>query len=120
MLFDIIEVKCGYCGSNQKLSQKSYRRNLRENKLRCRKCYNDDEYKKSQQTKSNNYWVSKKKPKTPNHVMHKKTLWDHASKMKLSEAEYAIQFGFIKIAGKEKFKYHFRRKISVNHESRGI
>jgi hypothetical protein len=33
--------------------------------------------------------------------------------MKLSEVEYATKFGFTKINGKEKFKYHFRRSMKA-------
>jgi very-short-patch-repair endonuclease/GNAT superfamily N-acetyltransferase len=38
-------------------------------------------------------------------VNHKKTLWNHAKKMGLSEADYAAKYGFTKVCGKEKYKY---------------
>jgi len=46
-------------------------------------------------------------------VMHKKTLWNHAKKMKMSESKYAIQNGFIKVWGKEKFKFIKRLKFGA-------
>ena len=59
----IISVKCELCGFVRNLTEKSYKRNLRENKLKCRNCYNDEEYKKSQSIKSNNFWIGKRKIK---------------------------------------------------------
>ena len=38
-------------------------------------------------------------------VMHKKTLWNHAKKMCISEFEYAEKYEFIKVWGHEKHKY---------------
>jgi len=38
-------------------------------------------------------------------IMHKKTLWDHAKKMKILENDYAKQYNFIKIITGEKYKY---------------
>jgi len=48
-----------------------------------------------------NYWYVDK----DGWVMHKKTLWNHSRKMKLTEAGYAEAYGFTKIWGKEKYKY---------------
>jgi hypothetical protein len=42
-------------------------------------------------------------------VMHKRTLWSHSKRMRISEAEYAEKNGFIKVWGKEKYK--FTRKL---------
>ena len=39
--------------------------------------------------------------------MHKRTLWSHSSKMKMSEKEYATKFGFEAVFGGEKFRYLF-------------
>ena len=39
------------------------------------------------------------------YVMHKKTLWDHATKMQLSETEYAEKYGYTKILGKPKHRF---------------
>jgi hypothetical protein len=38
-------------------------------------------------------------------AMHKKTLWNHARSLKLSEPEYAAKNGFTKVWGKEKYKF---------------
>lgn len=37
--------------------------------------------------------------------MHKKTLWDHAKKMGMSEKEFAEKYKYTKIYGKEKLKF---------------
>lgn len=42
-------------------------------------------------------------------VIHKKTLWDKASKLRKTEAEYAAEHGYIKVKGKEKTKFILRR-----------
>ena len=42
------------------------------------------------------------------YIMHKKTLWDHAMKMSMTENEFARKFGYIKTLGKEKLKYVYR------------
>ena len=39
------------------------------------------------------------------HTMHKKTLWDHAKKMLMTENEYATKYGYIKVPGKQKRKF---------------
>jgi hypothetical protein len=44
-------------------------------------------------------------------IMHKKTLWDHAKKMKSSESEYAKQHGFGKVVTGEKYKYTFQIRL---------
>jgi len=38
-------------------------------------------------------------------VMHKKTLYNHAKKMKMTEKEFAEEKGYIKIYGKEKLRF---------------
>jgi transposase len=43
-------------------------------------------------------------------VMHKKTLWNHAKKMSMTESEYASKYGYSKVWGKEKYK--FVKKLS--------
>lgn len=47
------------------------------------------------------YWYVDK----DGYVMHKKTLWDHAKKMSITENEYAEKYNYTKIAGKEKIRY---------------
>jgi hypothetical protein len=42
---------------------------------------------------------------TNGYVMHKKTLWNHATQMKMSENEFANKYGYIKVIGKEKIRY---------------
>lgn len=37
--------------------------------------------------------------------MHKKTLWHHASPLRLTELEYSTQNGYTKVWGKEKYKF---------------
>lgn len=41
--------------------------------------------------------------------IHKKTLWNHARHMKKTESEYAEEFGYIKVIGKEKTKFILKR-----------
>lgn len=41
-------------------------------------------------------------------VMHKKTLWDHAKKMSMSESEYASQYGYKRINGGRKFRFIYK------------
>lgn len=38
-------------------------------------------------------------------VMHKKTLYDHAIKMGMKEADFASQHGYNKVFGKEKLRF---------------
>lgn len=38
-------------------------------------------------------------------VIHKKTLWNHASKMSIKESDYASKNGYTQVWGKEKYKY---------------
>jgi hypothetical protein len=46
-------------------------------------------------------------------TMHKKTLWDHAQKLKKSEANYADEIGAVKSFGKKKHKFVcFRKQTS--------
>lgn len=50
------------------------------------------------------YWyVDKDK-----YVCHKKTLWDRAKSMKMSEDEYAIKYGYYKVIGKEKSRFIYK------------
>lgn len=42
-------------------------------------------------------------------VIHKKTLYDHASRNSKSESEYASSFGYVKVHGKSKAKFCLRR-----------
>jgi len=56
-------VECPICGNLSNITKKSYKRNLREHRVRCRSCYNDDEYKELQKIKSNNFWQPRKKLK---------------------------------------------------------
>jgi len=47
------------------------------------------------------YWYVDK----DGYVMHKKTLWDHAMSLKLSEKVFAEKYGYTKINGKEKLRF---------------
>ena len=40
-------------------------------------------------------------------VMHKRTLWSHSSKLRISESDYATQFGYEKRFGKSKHRFIF-------------
>jgi hypothetical protein len=42
-------------------------------------------------------------------VMHKKTLYNSAKKIRMAESEYARLHGYSKVFGKEKFRYVFKR-----------
>jgi len=42
-------------------------------------------------------------------VVHKKTLYDHASRNSRSESDYAESFGYVKVFGKSKVKFCFYR-----------
>jgi len=42
-------------------------------------------------------------------MVHKKTLWNHASRMSMSESEYASANGYVKVYGKKKTKFFFPR-----------
>jgi hypothetical protein len=44
-------------------------------------------------------------------VVHKKTLYDHASRNGSKEADYALEFGYVKAWGKSKTKFRFDRLI---------
>jgi hypothetical protein len=44
-------------------------------------------------------------------VIHKKTLYGHASRHGSTESEYASEHGYVKIFGKEKKKFCFRRPV---------
>ena len=50
------------------------------------------------------YWYQDKH----GYIMHKKTLWDHASKMGIKEKEYSEQHGFIQVWGKEKNRFIYK------------
>jgi len=39
------------------------------------------------------------------YMCHKKTLWNKASKMCMTESEYCAKYGFVKIRGEKKFRY---------------
>lgn len=44
-------------------------------------------------------------------MMHKKTLYNHAIKMGMKEADYALKHRYSKVYGKEKHKYQYRRAL---------
>ena len=46
-------------------------------------------------------------------VMHKKTLWNRASNLKISESEFAAKYGYNKVHGMHKYKY----AICIDKES---
>jgi very-short-patch-repair endonuclease len=50
---------------------------------------------------SPSYWYIDK----DGYVMHKKTLWDNAKKMSMTENEYSCKYCYKKISGKEKIRY---------------
>jgi len=41
------------------------------------------------------------------YICHKKTLWNHAKKMSMTESEYCEKYNYVKVWGKEKFRYVF-------------
>lgn len=47
-------------------------------------------------------------------MMHKKTLWDHAMRMKKSERNYAIENGYKKVLTTEKLKFVFKIRVTRN------
>ena len=47
-------------------------------------------------------------------IMHKKTLYGHARSMKKTEREYAKEFGYTRIYGKEKIKFIYPKLISAS------
>ena len=47
------------------------------------------------------YWYTA----TDGFVMHKKTLWNHANSLKMSEKEFAEKYGYTKVYGYEKYKF---------------
>ena len=49
------------------------------------------------------YWYIDK----DKYVCHKKTLWNHAKKMSMSESEYCVKHGYSKILGNKKFRFIF-------------
>jgi GNAT superfamily N-acetyltransferase len=42
-------------------------------------------------------------------VMHKKTLYEHAKRMQMCEAEFAKKYGYMKVHGREKLRFIFDR-----------
>lgn len=56
------------------------------------------------------YWYVDKE----GYVMHKKTLYNHARKMKIKESTYAIQNGYNRIWGKKKLRYIKYLRIHEN------
>lgn len=42
------------------------------------------------------------------YVMHKRTLYSHAVSLKLKEAEFVSKYNYIKVYGKEKYRYIYR------------
>jgi hypothetical protein len=40
---------------------------------------------------------------------HKKTIWDKAAKMKMTESDYAAKHNLLKVMGGEKIRWVFRR-----------
>lgn len=42
-------------------------------------------------------------------VMHKKTLYDHAKKMSMTEVDFAAKHGYKRVYGTEKFRFIFKR-----------
>ena len=52
---------------------------------------------------ASDYWYKD----SDGYVCHKKTLWNHAKKMSMTESQYCEKYGFTKILGKEKYRYVF-------------
>jgi len=44
------------------------------------------------------------------HVMHKKTLYNHAVSLKMTEREFSILYGYKKVMGKRKHRYLYYLK----------
>ena len=49
------------------------------------------------------YWYADNR----GYICHKKTLWNHAKKMSMTESVYCEKFGYVKVWGKGKFRYVF-------------
>jgi hypothetical protein len=47
------------------------------------------------------YWYSD----NLGYVCHKKTLWNHAKKMQMTESEYCRRFNYIKVWGNKKHRF---------------
>jgi hypothetical protein len=41
------------------------------------------------------------------YICHKRTLWNHAKKMSMTESEYCEKYNYVKVWGKEKFRFVF-------------
>ncbi len=50
-------------------------------------------------------------------MMHKKTLYGHARRMKMKENEYAAQHGYMRVMGKEKTKFRLDRRVECKSSS---
>jgi len=66
--------------------------------------YLADNWDKVSVTKPDYFYINK-----DGWVKHKKTLWNHAKKMKMSEKQYSSQYKYTKVNTKEKYK--FIRKV---------
>lgn len=51
------------------------------------------------------------------YVMHKRTLWGHASKMSMTECEFAAKYGYTKKFGKEKYRYIYKKRGAESRPS---
>jgi hypothetical protein len=55
---------------------------------------------------SPDYWYADDK----GYICHKKTLWNHAKKMSMTESEYCNKFSYVKVFGEKKFRYVYKMK----------
>jgi hypothetical protein len=49
------------------------------------------------------YWYADDK----GYICHKKTLWNHAKKMSMTESEYCNKYNYMKVFGEKKFRYKY-------------
>ena len=42
------------------------------------------------------------------YICHKKTLWNKASSLKMTESEYCLKFNYMKVWGEKKFRYLYK------------
>jgi hypothetical protein len=70
--------------------------------------YKASNWKELHKTKPDYHYVS-----SDGFVIHKKTLYDHASRNGKSEIEYANEYGYNKVFGREKTKFCFYRTKSM-------
>jgi hypothetical protein len=69
--------------------------------------YKAANFKLEREVEPSYHYVSKN-----NHVMHKKTLWDHARSLRMTEIEFANKYEYKRVDGFKKLKFIY--KLSGN------